>query len=137
MRHWLVFRVVAVLLFGVFALVQWNDPDPLAWIAVYGFAATAAAVAAFGQRLGQRPLVGRVGRVGRVVLGALAIVCTAWMATLLPGLLDFLGRGDLSLLTQSMRAEAPEIEYAREFLGLALVVLYALVELTFGSSHSR
>lgn len=119
-----IFRVGAALLFGVFALVQWNDPDPLAWIGVYGSAAVTAGAAAFGHR---RP----------VILGGLAIVCAVWMATLLPGLLDFLAQGDLGRLTESMRAEAPEIEYAREFLGLALIVVYAIVELRLTSLHSR
>ena len=94
-RSWRLFRVSAVLLFGVFALVQWNDPDPLAWIAVYGSAAATAAAA----DLGYRP---------PVLAGGLAIVCAVWMATLLPGLLSFVAQGDLGRLTDSMRAEAPE-----------------------------
>jgi hypothetical protein len=40
---------VMTLLFLVSAAVQWNDPDPAYWIAIYGVAAILAARAAQGQ----------------------------------------------------------------------------------------
>lgn len=37
------------LLFLLFAYWQWNDPDPLVWISIYGYAALMSALAAFGR----------------------------------------------------------------------------------------
>ena len=45
-------RIAAGVMTGVFALsaaVQWNDPDPAYWIAIYGVSAILAARAAQGQ----------------------------------------------------------------------------------------
>ena len=124
LRLMMIFRVVAVLTFGASALLQWNDPDPLVWIAVYASAAATAGAAVFGQPR-------------RLIPAGLALVCAVWMVTLLSGLLDFVGHGDLGRLTESMHADAPDIEQAREFLGLALIVLYAIVELASTSRAQR
>jgi hypothetical protein len=46
------FRVAAGAMSAVFALsvaVQWNDPDPAHWMALYGLALALAAQAAFGR----------------------------------------------------------------------------------------
>ena len=37
------------LMFLLFAYWQWNDPDPLVWISIYGYAALMSALAAFGR----------------------------------------------------------------------------------------
>lgn len=48
------------------------------------------------------------------------------MATLLPGFGAFVARGDPGLLAATMKAGDPVIEEAREFLGLGIVLAYAL-----------
>jgi hypothetical protein len=62
----------------------------------------------------------------RPLAGALIAVCAVWMVFLAPGMGAFIERGDPALLAATMQAGDPVIEEAREFLGLGIVLLYAL-----------
>ena len=107
-------HAIFAMLFATSAILQYNDPDPAAWALLY-LVATALAVGAFRGGAWVRPL------------GiALIVVCAVWMATLAPGMAAFVERRDLSLLAATMQAGDPVIEEAREFLGLAIVLLYGL-----------
>lgn len=102
---------VAATLFALCVVLQWNDPDPLAWMAVYGAAAVLAARAAGG----------RAPRAGVLALLGLAAL---WMLTLLPGVAEFARHGDPGLIAASMKAAEPWIEEAREFGGLGLIAAW-------------
>lgn len=110
------FHLACAGLFAVSALLQYNDPDPVAWVLMWG---AAAVVAVLNFR----------GKADYRVLAALAVVCMAWMVLLAPGMIAFVQLGNWSLLTATMQAGQPLIEEAREFLGLALIFLYALLSL--------
>lgn len=110
---WRAWHLVFAALFVVSAGLQYNDPDPVGWALLY-LAAAALAVGAF------RGLPLRVPAV------ALMAVCAVWMVMLAPGMGAFIERGDLALLGATMQAGDPVIEEAREFLGLAIVLLYSL-----------
>ena len=99
-------NIVLTVIFALFAIVQYNDPDPLPWIAMYGFVAVVSAFA-----------INR--RYNRYVLLAGLAVCVVWMVTILPGFLDWIEQG-MPSITGSMKAESPYIEYTREFFGLLL-----------------
>jgi hypothetical protein len=101
-------------LFAVSAALQYNDPDPLGWALLYLAAAILAAGAWW-----------RSGWTRLLAFGLIA-VCAAWMATLLPGFGAFIARGDPGLLAATMQAGDPVIEEAREFLGLGIVLAYAV-----------
>jgi hypothetical protein len=101
-------------LFAISAALQYNDPDPAAWALLY-LAAAALAAGAWRGAPWVRPLA-----------VALMAVCALWMATLAPGMGAFIERGDPALLAATMQAGDPVIEEAREFLGLGIVLLYAL-----------
>lgn len=58
-------HVFFALLFLVAALVQWNDPDWLPWVAIYAAAALESTMAAFGRHERARSLV-------------IALVALAW-----------------------------------------------------------
>jgi hypothetical protein len=64
-------HIVWAVVFAVWAALQWNDPDPLRWIAVYGGAAVVCALWATRRTL-------------PVVAGALALLCLGWAALLMP-----------------------------------------------------
>lgn len=91
------------------AAVQYNDPDGLAWGAIY----LAAAAMCAGHHLGRRrpwlPLT-------------LLIASLGWLAALAPGVIGQLQWPDL---VSSMQARKPAIELAREAGGLALVAFWA------------
>lgn len=107
-------HLVFAVLFAISAGLQYNDPDPVGWALLY-LAATALAAAVFRGLPWVRP----AGI-------ALVVICAAWMVTLAPGMGAFIERGDPSLLAATMKAGDPVIEEAREFLGLAIVLLYSL-----------
>ncbi|MCI0433208.1 MAG: transmembrane 220 family protein [Gemmatimonadetes bacterium] len=103
-------NVMGVLfLFG--AAVQYNDPDPWRWIAIWA----AAALACF------------LSAAGRSVRALEAVVCLAaaiWSAALLPGVI---GRVAPSELFEQFEMESIVIEQAREAFGLLIIALWMLV----------
>ena len=93
----------------IFALLQWNDPDPVQWIFLYSMPAI---------------LIGIPRRQNlqflRKIRSVLTIVYLILAVYLFPR--EYKGVGE-------MRAGTPEIEYARESLGLIIaIVLYWLGE---------
>ena len=108
-----VLHVLAALLFVAFAVVQFNDPDPLGWVAIYlGVAVTA--------------ILYLIGRNVSVLGIAGTVVCAVGMLLLLPDFFYWLTHGTPTI-TGSMKAESPHVELVREFLGflIAGVVYFA------------
>ena len=97
-------RIIAML-FLISAIIQFNDPDPLRWAAIYGAAGFACLAA--GRFRYSWPLP--------TAVGLLALVWAAWLS---PILLQVRPRD----LARSMHAETPSIELGREFLGLVIVL---------------
>ena len=100
---------VLALIFALFALVQYNDPDPLLWALLYGGVAVHFTLAA-------------LGKLNRTVLWLWLGISVAWMITLVPAFLAWMGMG-MPNIAGSMQAEEPHIELTREFLGLAVAAL--------------
>lgn len=99
-------KIVLSVLFVLFAVVQLNDPDPWAWVALYTYVALLFGLAA----------AGRDRRYATI--GGLAII-VIWMATLLPDFINWVNLG-MPTITGSMKAESPHVELTREFLGLLI-----------------
>jgi len=96
-------------LFGV--AVQYNDPDPLPWMAIYGVAALASFLAARGRLPGWLPALA-------------GIVALVWSGTLLPGVL---GRVSPLEMFEEFEMESALIEQAREAFGLLIIAAWMLV----------
>jgi hypothetical protein len=112
-------RIMAAVCAGLFlvaALLQYNDPDPLRWMVLYG-------IAAWGAWSDWRGAPRRLWAAG--LLGA----CVAWMSFLWHSIVAFFIRNDWSLLFATMQAGEPLIEDSREFLGLALVAAWCAWQL--------
>ncbi|GIX22414.1 MAG: hypothetical protein KatS3mg121_1197 [Gammaproteobacteria bacterium] len=108
-----IWRLAAALLLAVAAALQWNDPDPWLWFAVYGGAAVVVGTAAW--------------RRVPVALWAAALALALLTLTLAGGgFLAWLALEPRPSLWAGMRADRPEIEAAREWLGSALVVALLL-----------
>jgi hypothetical protein len=107
MTRWVNIAVAAVL--GWCAIVQYNDPDPVLWIAVYAAGAAMAGLAA----------AGRYYTPALLLLGAVILF---WMGTLAHGVGDFFAQGDPGLLVTGMSPERPYVELTREFLGLGIIL---------------
>jgi hypothetical protein len=118
------FWFFAALLFALFAIWQYNDPDPLLWGAIYGLAAVCALAAALQRYL---PLL----------TFGLAFGCIVGAALLLPGFLTYLASGDLGALTGGMTPDRPYIEQSREFLGLCMVIALCVVLLVVAKRRKK
>ena len=108
------------LLFLLFAYWQWNDPDPLLWISIYGGAAVLSFMAASG-------------RFPMPFLGAAVILCLLGAVYYYPGAVgewvqQEWQQKDLSMKTQSM-------EEARESFGLLIVAAVLSVAALIGLQH--
>lgn len=101
-------RFVDLFMTGIFALgaaVQYNDPDPARWMAIYGLAALAAFLA-FTRRLHAfLPLA----------IGAIALV---WAMMILPGVSGKVLPGEIFA---SVEMKSEPVEEMREGLGLLII----------------
>jgi hypothetical protein len=111
-------RVMAVL-FGIAAVLQYNDPDPLRWMAIYGVAGLACLFA------------GRLSRAAPAIIGLAAV---AWAATLAPGVV---GRVTIRELFESYAMKGEPVEEAREMGGLLLVAAWMAVLIVRGAPTRR
>ena len=97
------------ILFLTFAAVQYNDPDPVRWIAVYAFVALVYGMAVFG-------------KFNKLVTWAGLAFIVFWMGIWVPEFLNWIKIGSPNIAGQ-MKAETPYVEFTREFLGLLLAGL--------------
>jgi hypothetical protein len=103
--------------FFVMAGLQFNDPDPVYWVAVYG----GAALVCLSKALGRYSEFWAALTIGAVVAGLIYAV---------PGVLNFIEYGTFEELTGKMTASKPYVETTKEFGGLliALIVLASYVK---------
>ena len=107
-------RIASGLLGALFLLgaaVQYNDPDPLRWAAIYFAAAAACMLAAFGR--GHWALPAAVG-----------VVAAAWAATLAPSVL---GKVVPSELVGAWEMKDARVEVGREMYGLLIIAAWMAV----------
>jgi hypothetical protein len=97
-------------LFLLFAIVQWNDPDPLIWMIFYGVMSLIYILLALGKRFAFYLSI------------LMLITCIIYMGFILPEIIKWIKDGMPSIV-QSMKATIPSIEYTREFLGLLLCLI--------------
>ena len=108
-------------LFLISAVLQWNDPDPWRWAAIY---LAAAAVSGWAWRT----------RVPRWAPFLVAAVTLAWAAVLAPAAFaDF----RFSDLAREMKAGTPAIELSREWLGLILIEAWMIAVGLGRAAHKK
>jgi hypothetical protein len=110
---WAVRILTAIMgVYFVFAVVmQYNDPDPVQWMAIYGAAALGCALALFG-------------RARWWFLVGVAVVAAVWAATLAPAVIGHVAPRDLFAPAGML---APAVEEAREMLGLIIVAVWMIM----------
>lgn len=110
------------LVFVVGAMVQWNDPDPIAWILMY----VAAAVACGAFR--------RAGWARYVAL-VTAVVAIGWAALVISEMPRWVSP---SQMFEPMESHGGAVELAREVWGLGIIALWMLLLVWAGRApHSR
>ena len=115
-------KIVSLVLAALFftsAAVQFNDPDPLFWVTLYGATGVIAVFAAFDR---YNPWI--------ILLGMAACAYEAYV--FFPGFYTWVTDG-MPSITESMQAESPYIEMVREFLG----IIITLAALTFFYIRAR
>lgn len=112
---WRAANLVMLLLFAGSALLQLNDPDPVAWVAVYAAAAVICAVELRGP---VRPLYPAL----------LSLTALAWAATIAPRVL---GKVPFGAMFAEFEMRDLGVEESREMYGLLIVAVWmAAVALT-------
>lgn len=106
-----VVNLVMLIAFVFGVIVQYNDPDPARWMAIYGAAALACGLHATGRQQWIVPAI---------VLAIAAI----WAATLAPAALSRVGFGELF---EAFEMKDERVEIGREFGGLAIIAAWMLV----------
>lgn len=109
------------LLFAFAAVLQYNDPDPIRWIVVYGCACVLSLVAAFRRR---------VPPTAAVAGGLVALVWAAWIAFGGPVASEYRHMFD------AWEMKSPSVEQAREATGLTLVAAWMTVLVIRGYRRS-
>lgn len=99
-------NVLMLVVFTVFTALQWNDPDRIRWTAMYGSAAVACAL-------------GLLGVPPWIAPAAVGLVALSWAVVWTPGVIANVPFWDLF---STYRMMGPDVEEARELLGLLIVV---------------
>ena len=110
-RAWRAADGVMLLLFLFAAVLQFNDPDPVRWIAVYMLAAVACLFS----------LRGRLHWGFPAIVGVVAVI---WAATLAPHVVGRVPAGDMF---SAWEMKNVDIEESREMYGLLIIAAWMLV----------
>ncbi len=111
--------MLVAFVFGV--IVQYNDPDPARWMAMYGAAAVACGLYAAGRRQWIVPAV-------------VLVIALIWAATLASAALGKVRFGELF---EAFEMKDERVEIGREFGGLVIIAAWMaiLTVLTFRNSQ--
>jgi hypothetical protein len=104
-----IFNIVFLVAFVLSAMVQYNDPDPLPWMAIYLSAGAMCLLVIRKQYLTWLPPM-------------LLLVSFGWILVLLPSIV---GQVSVAEILESISMKTREVEEAREVGGLLLVAIWA------------
>lgn len=106
-----IFNIICVVLFVIFAGLQYNDPDPYVWIPIYMYAAVLCYLAARNKFYTGWMLAG-------VAVYALYGIYLFFEKD---GVVDWATKHHAENIAGQMKAATPWIEDTREFFGLCMV----------------
>ncbi|MDI9357226.1 MAG: transmembrane 220 family protein [Chitinophagaceae bacterium] len=117
-------KIISFLLsivFFLFASLQFNDPDPLIWVAVYALTSILCLFFGFGKSFPTATL-------------SLLFLCLLWCVTLVPSLFQWIQSSNVHEIFGSMMGNKPYIEESREFMGLLIASAGLFLIWKFGKS---
>lgn len=106
-------KFISAILFALFALFAWfqyNDPDPVLWIFLYGSVAVISLMRIFGYYF-------------HFTTVCVMIIIGVYAATLIPGIIEYFSQPNKEELFGEMYKNKPYIEESREFFGLVIAEL--------------
>ena len=108
-----IFNIFFILVFILFAGVQYNDPDPFLWIPIYMYPALLCYL-----QVKEKPIIKKAYMAGFVLFGAYAI----YKLFDTNGIIDWIKYHNASSIAATMKAEVPWVEESREFFGLIIIL---------------
>ena len=108
------FNIFFSVIFILFAVVQYNDPDAYLWVPIYLYPALLCFLKSI-----QKPISAIAYWAGFLVFGAYAI----YKMFDTNGIIDWIQFHNASNIASTMKAEKPWIEESREFFGLVIILL--------------
>lgn len=114
-----IFNIFFIVIFIIFAALQYNDPDPYIWIPIYLYAAFLCYQAV--QKKYNATLY-YIGFAAYLIYAAILFFDKT-------GVLDWAKEHHEESIVQTMKAEKPWIEETREFFGLVIVIAVLLINM--------
>lgn len=114
-------------IFTISAIIQYNDPDPLVWISIYGYGAIVCLLAIFEKD-------------NKILhyAGIFLFLAYALYLFFIPnGVFSWITVHGAENITGSMSDEKPWIEATREFFGLLILSFALLLNLIFRKNKNR
>ncbi len=122
-----VFNIVCIILFILFAAVQYNDPDPYIWMPIYLFTALLCFLAL---KRKFNPVL--------YVIGILVYsVYAAYLFFQEDGVLSWIQLHHSESIVESMKATKPWIEDTREFFGLLILIVVLVINMVWLSGSKK
>lgn len=110
-----------VFIFSISAVIQYNDPDPLLWIGIYGYGALVCLLA----------ILGKDNKILHYAGIGIFLAYALYLFFIPDGVLSWITRHGAENITGSMSDEKPWIESTREFFGLLILSFALLLNLIF------
>jgi hypothetical protein len=120
------FNIFFCIVFILFAIVQYNDPDPYLWVPIYLYPALLCFL-----KFIHKPISSIAYWAGFLVFGAYAI----YKMFDTDGIIDWIQFHNASNIASTMKAEKPWIEESREFFGLLIILIVLVINYIKKSNH--
>lgn len=114
-----IFNIIFIVIFILFAALQYNDPDPYIWMPIYLYAAFLCYRATQKK---YNPILYYIGLIAYVAYATYKFFDDA-------GVLDWINKYHAESLVQTMKATKPWVEETREFFGLIIVIAVLLINM--------
>ncbi|MFA9205918.1 MAG: transmembrane 220 family protein, partial [Burkholderiaceae bacterium] len=121
------FNIFFCVVFILFAVVQYNDPDPYLWIPIYLYPALLCYL-----KVVQKPISKMAYWAGFLLFGAYAI----YKMFDTNGIIDWIKFHNASSIATTMKAEQPWVEESREFFGLVIILIVLGINYIKKTKHS-
>ena len=113
------FNIIFIVLFILFAAVQYNDPNPYLWMPIYLYAAYLCYESIKG-----------VYHVALYIMGlCLYGIYAIYLLVDKTGVLDWAKEHNSESIVETMKATKPWIEETREFFGLVIVMIVLVINM--------
>jgi transmembrane protein TMEM220 len=122
-----IFNTCFIVIFILFAAVQYNDPDPYLWMPIYLYAALLCWYSIKGKFY---PLAYWIGF---AVYGSYAL----YKLFDENGLIDWIKKHNAQNIAGTMKAETPWVEETREFFGLIIIIVVLIINYIYLTNQKR